>query len=155
MVNPKQLLSPVFCGVDPGLTTGYGLVQYDTAAQAFTLLESGEVHGLDGARTLADMPVNFWVIEDFKLRRTKAHEVATNDPYLQTVRFIGYMEALLADGSYAMQLATKKAGCPDTELRKLDLYTKDSKHARDAIRHVVVWVRLNLLPAVINTGPPI
>jgi len=138
----------VLC-VDPGVTTGYCLLRGLPEENNYSILDSGELRWDANAHNLKELigkqPYYFdiMVIENFILYTQTAREVANNDKYLVTVRTIGALQALVPHEMIVFQTASRMAGCPDKELRKLGLWHK-SRHVRSAAKHGVVYLRSQL-----------
>lgn len=129
----------VICAVDPGVTTGYALAHL-TDDGNITIIEKGDVRGIPGARYLAALPASVWVIERFRLIPHMAKQVAINDPDLVTARVIGALEAMVLSDQLLWQQPSDKNGVPDSELHSLHLWANDdSRHVRDALRHVIAY----------------
>lgn len=139
------------CAIDPGVTTGYCLCEYLIADKELVILEKGHSNGIEGAHYLASLPAHVWVIERFTLIMHMARGVAVHDPQLMTVQVIGALKALLDHRLTHFQTPSEKQGCPDSELRALNLWQAgDSDHTRDALRHCVVFSRRKVNVNVIN-----
>lgn len=82
------------------------------------------------------------VIEDFILqKRTMTRDL------LSPVRITAAFQVLLCQegfgGKVHLQSASDKSVIKDDLLRSLGVYTKGQQHARDASRHLVLWLRKN------------
>lgn len=129
-------------GIDPGITTGYACVKVDLDTDLrYTILNAGTVHYPEGIDALQAFNADYIIIENFKLSASTAVAVSSNDPYLITLRMIGGLHYIWRDSdALVYQLPAEKNGCPNGELRRLNLW-HESRHTRDALRHVVVFSR--------------
>lgn len=130
------------CGIDPGITTGYCLIEYFMETKTFAILEIGELRDEPEAvaRYLSSLPADFWAIESFSLSRIHAVEVSHNDPTLITVQIIGALKALIPVGRAFFQTPATKSATPDPVLKSKGVWHR-SLHSRDSIRHALFFTR--------------
>ena len=128
------------CAIDPGITTGWAILQALPETSTFSLVSGGEA-SFDQIQELAAQAraCDAVVIERFMLHRGTATGVAAHDPYLITVQTIGALRALLPDCQVHFYLPSAKKMVPDKLLKALDMFT-DSRHINDAIRHAIVFI---------------
>jgi hypothetical protein len=132
-------------GIDPGITTGYALLEVK-GAQEYLKIVAGVMKGYEGVTSLLSLaPVpEAYVIENFTLWPALAVKVSHDDPELLTVRYIGALThtILSRGGRLVFQQPSYKKACPDFLLKKYGLWeTRQTPHERDALRHVVAFTR--------------
>ena len=131
---PTKLLS-----LDPGHTTGFAVFIDGNLA------ESGEINTADTWDGLFELfervqPVET-VYENYRVYAHKALKHTNQE--IRTLRVIGAIEyhAWLYDVVLESQMASEAKGfCSDSLLKKLGLWVKGQRHARDAIRHGVYYM---------------
>jgi hypothetical protein len=152
--------------LDPGKDTGWANIEFDPTKRALSsfrhvkegLVETGELHtcgcgrancGLCayGTRVLFDLVLmlnpDVLVIEDFILTigaKSDRHALA---PVRVTERLIA---TVIATKSWTGRVANyqssamAKSKATDSRLRAAGLWIKGQRHARDAVRHLVIYV---------------
>jgi hypothetical protein len=118
-----------------------GHEEWQAAEQLIATLEMcGE---MGHRRSAGAVPrVSHVVIEDFLLReRTMERNL------LSPVRFTAAFQVLLCQHQWRMkcvlQSPSDKSVINDDRLRKLGLWAVGQQHARDALRHMMLWLRKN------------
>lgn len=144
MPLPSEAIVATF---DPGLTTGYCVVQvaHDLPA-GFVVLESGVVKWSTrvlGVRALLrKYRPNLTVVEEFKLYKHKAQDQIGSD--FPSVRVIGIIETYMVEfelGAPAFQGAALIAGAPPVRILEEHVsLLHNSEHARDAYKHARYFV---------------
>jgi len=126
-------------GFDPGVTTGWALVDHEIGTDNYELVDYGEITDVDDLPELIGR-LNFdcCAIESFYLIPRLAKVVAANDPDGTTTQVIGALKVLMPKSKYSLQRPRKKELCPDRRLIDLGLMRRESKHIKDAMRHCVV-----------------
>ncbi len=136
--------------IDPGKTTGYAVTEFFDKKQ-ITALTWGQLDcSTIKSRILSLHVLNILefdkiIIEDFKLRASKAKEVSINDGNMATARFIGMLELtfVFIDGIYWQQ-PSQKSMVTDAMLKSFGLWftpAVENRHAHDALRHAIVFWR--------------
>ncbi|AXH49791.1 RuvC-like resolvase [Gordonia phage Pleakley] len=116
------------------LAQGYDLGESETGEAAGVFLCERLIH-LGGG-----IPRSAVVIEDFILRtQTQARDA------LSPVRITAALQQLLWEGkdvtTYKQQPSEAKTTCTDDRLKQWGFWTPGSRHARDADRHAILFVR--------------
>jgi len=125
-------------GLDPGVTTGWALVQYDEDS-APVLLECGQIpDGHDGfIRHWKFLPnFDFVVCESFTLRE------GVRGVNIEPAYVIGALE-VLEPSEIIYQTPAMKTLCDNDALKRMGAYVRGQQHARDAIRHAMVYLKIN------------
>jgi hypothetical protein len=126
-------------GIDPGVTTGWALLDFEPGTGNFEIIQFGETHNVKEIEALIPtLDFDLCAIESFYLIPRLAKVVAANDPEGLTQQVIGAMKILVPDDKLFFQRPRKKELCPDRRLIDLGLMRRESKHIKDAMRHCVV-----------------
>jgi hypothetical protein len=130
----------LICGVDPGVNTGYCLVEFLQDIDKIVIISQGVIRDKPPtvARFIASLPADIWAVESFFLLHKYAQEVSHNDPYLLTTRVIGGIETLVPESQLVMQSPRTKRFTPDEKLKELGFWDK-VLHTRDAMRHAIYY----------------
>lgn len=139
--------------VDPGVTTGYVIVEY-LGADHITLLKAGVLKGVRVCvETLLREPdIDVYVCEDFKLATVMAKEVSVNDPYLHSAQIIGALKCMVKKHQFVLQGPSERAS--KDALQKLFGDVKN-RHVKDALRHAITYILRDLHQPIVNNGPTI
>lgn len=138
----------ILLGIDPGITTGYALLEAK-GARDFVSLDAGAVRGQEGIDyllTITPKP-DVYVIETFTLWPKLAVKVAQDDPSLLTSQCIGALTFNLwkRRAQVVFHQPANKKSCPDSLIRQVGLWRPSSDqtpHERDAIRHAIIHARM-------------
>lgn len=155
--------------MDPGTTTGLGefYFEMDSSRHTWEIVQEGVLRAwelgygagedeLDAAVRIAErfngftaeanmdgIALNriFFVYEDFILVPGKQHSSVRSG--ISPARVTALVQGLLYkyDPIYMRQQPSEKSRVTNTQLREWDLWVRGSEHARDVMRHAVVWVR--------------
>ncbi len=135
-------------GVDPGITTGYALLDA-RGARDFRPVDMGVCRGLEGIQHLLtlDPKPEVYVIEAFTLWPKYAVKVSQDDPSLLTSQYIGALtyNLWLRRSEVVFQQPANKKSCPDSLIRQVGLWRPSddqTPHERDAIRHAIIYARI-------------
>lgn len=129
---------PKILGLDPGVTTGWAIVEYADDAQP-VLLHNGQI--ADGHKGF----INYWdelpsfdfvVCESFTLRE------GIRGVNIEPAYVIGALEAI-KPAEIHYQTPALKSLCDNDALKRLNMYVRGQQHARDAIRHAIVFLKKN------------
>lgn len=138
--DSRVLWGQVICGYSGDID----LIGKEEWQAAETLVSTMEMCGEMGSRRSggAVPRITHVVIEDFILReRTQTRDL------LSPVRITAALYVLLCQHSWKMkvvlQSASDKSVINDDRLRRLGLWATGQQHARDANRHLTLWLRKN------------
>lgn len=147
-------------GIDPGVTTGWAIVDFNPELTTFKLIEYGELTSINELHHVLTKSFKFCAVENFHLIAKIAHQVAVHDPKLLTVQIIGAIKFAVDPNKRFMQRPNRKDSCPAERLRSLGLVPKEglrvngNDHVADAIRHCVIRADAYLRQlARAQTGP--
>ena len=125
-------------GLDPGVTTGWAIIEYHEDSPP-VLLDCGQVtEGHYGF-------IQYWnffpdfdkvVCESFTLRE------GIRGVNIEPAYVIGALEAL-KPAEIHYQSPALKSLCDNDALKRMGAYVKGKQHARDAIRHAMVYLKVN------------
>ncbi|MDD5512104.1 MAG: hypothetical protein PHI12_15065 [Dehalococcoidales bacterium] len=135
----------IVLGIDPGIRTGYALIDVRSPKE-YIKISGGVVKGYPGVDILLSIAPKpeVYVIENFTLWPKLAVKVSHDDPELLTVRYIGALTSHIQrmDVKLVFHQPAYKQGCPDYMLKRYGLWeTSQTPHERDAMRHIIVYVR--------------
>lgn len=124
---------------DPGGTTGWALIEFDKTSSK--LLDYGQITG--GYKGFKEFYLNqnydadIIVCESFHLR------TGQKSVNLEPCYVIGVLYAL-TDKHIFFYPPSYKVFCDNDALKRLEFYVKGQEHARDAIRHAIVYLRIEI-----------
>ena len=141
---------PMLISLDPGGTTGVSIIGYDT--DSVYLISTEEVgNGLEGfVHWVSEQDLLQFseiVCENFTLR-TGVYGADISPAYV-----IGALEAIVHGKTKVIyQYPYQKKLCTDERLHKIGVYTKGKKHANDATRHGIIYLRNKMHLPTLQTG---
>lgn len=137
--------------LDPGKSTGFAFASiFDS--QGLTLLSHGQISGgLDGFiagwERIGGNSADIVIAEGFRL------DGRTPNPDTTTLEILGALRVLRPD--FITQMNTAKVHAPDSALKRWGLWLPGEQHARDAVRHLIAYVKLNHhMPSIEMFWPP-
>ena len=132
-------------GLDPGVTTGWAIVEY-TDDTPPVLTDCGQIpHGHIGfIEAWPDLPeFDIVICESFTLRE------GIRGVNIEPAYVIGALSAL-NEKPANYQSPSLKTLCDNDALKRLNAYVRGQQHARDAIRHAMVFLKINYhLPTIL------
>ena len=139
--------------IDPGETTGYAVVEWDTSSAKIPLkapknsfkVSTGELEGYSNIKALISKENPDKVIyEGFKLYPWKAkNKIWSNFPTVEVIGVIKYlMETYFPDIELVEQLPKDKKFYDNPKLKKLGIYDDRSAHERDGLRHAFYYLTM-------------
>jgi len=124
---------------DPGGTTGWALVAYDEKESK--LLDYGQVSG--GYKGFKEFYLNSGIDADVIVCESFSLRPGMPSVNLEPCYVIGVLYAL-ADKEIILYPPSYKVFCDNNALKRLEFYVKSQQHARDAIRHAVAYLRVEI-----------
>ena len=124
---------------DPGGTTGWALIEYDENQS--TLLDYGQITG--GYKGFKEFYLNSRGIADIIVCESFSLRLGHQSVNLEPCYVIGVLYAL-ADRPVIFYPPSYKVFCDNDALKRLGFYIKGKQHARDAIRHAVAFLRVEI-----------
>ncbi len=140
--------------IDPGLNSGFCVVDYNAESDKFNIVEDGVYMDFMPAvdaflLKYIKYAVEYVVIEDFKLLPHMQMSVAARDPNLTAVLIKGALVAMLPTNKLFLNMPSMKTAVADEDLKAAGLWWVDNRavpsdkytHVRDAKRHAVLLAR--------------
>jgi hypothetical protein len=124
---------------DPGGTTGWAVVEYDEKESK--LIEYGQITG--GYKGFKDFYLNSGIDADVVVCESFTLRSGMPSVNLEPCYVIGVLYAL-ENKPVIFYPPSYKIFCNDDALKRLEFYVKGKQHARDAIRHAVAYLRLEI-----------
>jgi hypothetical protein len=123
--------------LDPGGTTGVAFISFDDEGIELTKVEQvkGGLEGFIAWYLELDTPIDIIVCESFTLR-PGVHGAELSPTYV-----IGALEALARGKAIVYQEPKLKPLCDDARLKKMGFYQTGLRHANDAVRHGIIYLR--------------
>jgi hypothetical protein len=149
LVNAKKKIPKHLLCFDPGETTGFerfvdGHLVWSEELKTHTIAPGTHIiNPLIGTAYKLGSPVEV-VVENYQVYKWKMKQHVGDT--LHTARLIGCIETLCAlyDIPLTKQLAQNaKKFATDEKLKAWDMYPKGQRHARDAIRHGILYILFN------------
>lgn len=138
--------------VDPGNTSGLAIAEVGLKGELLSIEQFEEKLSLAGMLHLltGNMP-DIIVYERFALYQHKSETMINNEFY--PVQLIGvikmYGELYTNKVEMVVQTAAQgKAIWKDDKLKKFSLYHPNSKHCRDAVRHLLTYLNYHRQPEI-------
>ena len=130
--------------LDPGLTTGWALLELDDK-HPMELFDCGQIKdGVEGVLARKFLDIDILISEQFVL------DGRTVKPELEPLRIEGVLmaEAYGLGHQLIFQRNNFKKHVDDAKLKEIGWYQKGMPHANDAIRHALAWAKLNHRPTL-------
>lgn len=123
--------------LDPGGTTGVAFLSFDETSVELEKVEQvkGGLEGFIAWYLELDTPIDIIVCESFTLR-PGVHGADLSPTYV-----IGALEALARGKEIVYQEPKLKPLCDDTRLKKMAFFQTGLRHANDAVRHGIIYLR--------------
>jgi len=135
---------------DPGGTTGWALVEFDETSSR--LVSYGQITG--GHKGFKEFYLNHRHSADIIVCESFSLRIGHKSVNLEPCYVIGVLYALTNQEIFFYP-PSYKIFCNNDALKRLDFYIKGQEHARDAVRHAVVYLRveINHLPTMKKGWP--